>query len=68
MAASAYHVISVEVENHIFKHNLIFRHLCIYKRPTLTMYWNYNNFIIYLLLSLSTLSPFSSDVVAEELL
>ena len=36
MAASAYHVISTEVENHIFKHNWIFRHSWIYKQPTLT--------------------------------
>ena len=36
MAVSAYHVISSEVENHIFKHDWSFRHLCIYKQPTLT--------------------------------
>ena len=36
MAASACHVISTEVENHIFKHNYIFRYLRIYKQPTLT--------------------------------
>ena len=34
MTASAYHVISKEVENHIFKHNWIFRHLCMYNQPT----------------------------------
>ena len=36
MTASAYHVISTEVENHIFKHDWIFRHLRIYKQSTLT--------------------------------
>ena len=45
MAASAYHVIWTEVENHIFKHNWIFRHLCIYKQPTLTKLWNFNIFV-----------------------
>ena len=44
LAASAYHVISTEVENHIFKHDSIFRHLCIYKQPTLTKQWNFNIF------------------------
>ena len=29
MAASEYHVISMEVENYIFKHNWLFTHLCI---------------------------------------
>ena len=30
MAASAYHVISKEAENHVFRHNLIFdTHVCI---------------------------------------
>ena len=38
MAASAYHVISKEVENHIFRPNLIFRHTCMYKQPTLRKY------------------------------
>ena len=36
MAASAYHVISKEVENRIFRQNWIFRHTCMYKQPTLT--------------------------------
>ena len=31
MAASEYHVISMEVENHIFKHNWLFTHLRINK-------------------------------------
>ena len=31
MAASAYHIILTEVENHIFKHDSIFRQLYIYK-------------------------------------
>ena len=44
MAASAYHVISAEVENYIFKHDWIFRHFCIYKQPTLTK-WNFNIFV-----------------------
>ena len=30
MAASVYHVISKEVENHIFGHNWSFRHTCMY--------------------------------------
>ena len=33
MAASAYDVIK-EVENHILRHNWIFRHTCMYKQPT----------------------------------
>ena len=41
MAASSYHVISKEVENHIFKHNLMFRDTCMYKEPTLTKYFRY---------------------------
>ena len=32
MAASAYHVISKEVENHVFRHNHIFRYTCMYKQ------------------------------------
>ena len=36
MVPSSYHVISKEVENHIFRHNWIFRHMCMYKQPTLT--------------------------------
>ena len=34
--------LSKEVENHIFKHSLIFRHLCTYKQRTLTNQWNCN--------------------------
>ena len=45
MAASTPHVISMEVENHIFKHNWIFRHSCIYKQPTLTKSWIFNIFV-----------------------
>ena len=41
MAASSYHVISKKVENHIFKHNLMFRDTCMYKQPTLTKYFKY---------------------------
>ena len=39
---STYHVISKEVENHIFRHNCIFRYACINKQPALRRYWNYN--------------------------
>ena len=45
MAASAYHVISKEVENWVFRHNCIFRHTCLYKQPILTKEWNYDNFV-----------------------
>ena len=45
MATLAYHVISTEVENHILKHNCIFRHLCIYKQPTSTKQWKFNIFV-----------------------
>ena len=45
MPASTPHVISMEVENHIFKHNWIFRHSCIYKQPTLTKSWIFNIFV-----------------------
>ena len=47
MVASAYHVILTEVENDIFKHNWIFRHLCIHKQPTWTTHWNFNIFVIF---------------------
>ena len=36
MTASAYHVISKEVENRIFRHNRTFRHTFMYQQPTLT--------------------------------
>ena len=36
MAASAYYLMSTDVKNHIFKHNWIVRHLCIYKQLTLS--------------------------------
>ena len=42
IAASAYHIISKEVENHIFRHKLIFRYTCMYKQHTLT-----NNYDIF---------------------
>ena len=35
MTTLAYHVISMEVENHMIRHNWIFRHTCIYKQPAL---------------------------------
>ena len=38
IAASAYHVISKEVKNHVFRHNWFFRHTCMYKQPTLTKF------------------------------
>ena len=34
--ASAYHVLSKEVENCVLKDNRIFRHTCMYKQPMLT--------------------------------
>ena len=42
MTASAYHVISKEVKNHIFRHNWIFRDTRMYKQPILKKQWNYN--------------------------
>ena len=36
MDALSYHVILKELENHIFKHNLIFRDTYMYKQRTLT--------------------------------
>ena len=42
VAASAYHLISKEVENRIFKQKSIFRHTCMYKQPILIKYRNYN--------------------------
>ena len=43
MTASAYHVISTEVENHIFKRKWIFRHLCIQSNP----HWQCSGIIIH---------------------
>ena len=48
MTASAYHVILTEVENHSFKQNSFFRHLCICKQPTLTKQWIYDISVIFL--------------------
>ena len=45
MAASAYHFISKETENRVFRNNRIFRHTLIYKQPILTKKGNYNNFL-----------------------
>ena len=45
MAASVYYFISEEVENYIFRHNWILKHTCMYKKPALTKYWNYNLFV-----------------------
>ena len=36
MTASAYRVISKGVENRVFRHNLIFKHKCMYKQSILT--------------------------------
>ena len=44
MTASAYHVISKEVENHISRHHLIFRHKCLRINP----YWQSSGIIIFL--------------------
>ena len=43
MAASAYHVISKKVENQIFRHNWIFRHVCMNKP-----HWQSSGIIIFL--------------------
>ena len=45
MAASAYRVMSTQVENDIFKRSWNFRQFCIYKQPTLTKKWNFNIFV-----------------------
>ena len=45
MACPAYHIISREVENQIFRHNFIFRCSCIYKQPKMTKLWNCNIFV-----------------------
>ena len=44
IAASAYHVMSRELENCVLRHSRVFIHTCIYKQPMLTKYRNYNNF------------------------
>ena len=46
MAASAYLVISKEVENHIITSGTIgFLYTCIFKQPSLTKEWNYNTLV-----------------------
>ena len=35
MTASAYHLVSEEVENRVFRRNRIFRHIFMYKQPSL---------------------------------
>ena len=45
MAALAYHVISNEAENRVFRHNRVFGYTCKYKQPRLTKYWNCSNFV-----------------------
>ena len=52
MAPWTYHDISKEVENHIFKHNWLFQHLCMYKQPTLTKQLKYNIFVQILAIKL----------------
>ena len=44
IAASAYHVMSRELENCVLRHSRVFIHTYIYKQPMLTKYRNYNNF------------------------
>ena len=36
MATSAYQVMLKKVENCVFRHNRIFWHVCVYKKPILT--------------------------------
>ena len=43
MAASAYHVIKKEVENQIFINTIEFLDTRVYRQPTYTKQWNYNN-------------------------
>ena len=45
MAASTYHLISKDVENHLVIRNSIFRDTSIYKQFTLTKQWNYHIFV-----------------------
>ena len=53
MDASAYQVIWKEVENRIFKHNRIFRHMCMYKQPifisSVIIRFMCKHYIIYIL-------------------
>ena len=35
MTASAYHILSKDVENQIFRRSRVFRHTCMYKLPML---------------------------------
>ena len=65
MAASAYHVISKEVENQFFRRNWIFRQR-VYKQPTLTKYnifWQIITFFCkYYIVTSDTLAGFFLDV------
>ena len=45
MAASAYHLISKDVENHLVRRNSIFRDTSIYKQLILTKQCNYHIFV-----------------------
>ena len=62
LAASAYHVISKEVRNHILRRNLIFRHICCINNP----HWQSGRIIIFLykyyIVISDTLVGFFSDV------
>ena len=55
MAASAYHVISKELENRVFRHNRIFRHKCMYKQTILTKKWNDKILLKYYIVISNTL-------------
>ena len=43
MDVSVCQIISKDVQNHIFRHNLIFRHTCMYKNPR----WKSSGIIIF---------------------
>ena len=47
MNASSYHVISKEVENHIFKHNLIFRDTCMIHVCIKNPHWQNSEIMIF---------------------
>ena len=57
MAASAYHVISKEVKNHIERHNWIFIHTA-----HIDKWWNYNIFMQYYIVISGTLVGSFLDV------
>ena len=55
--------LSKEVENHIFKHSLIFRHLSMYKQRTLTNQWNCNILVQILYSYFRCSGSFSLDML-----